>query len=175
MAGYSGSDVFDNSGVRWTPDKYFTRGGTWTRDGPFLRGTSRPFLFKSWRTGEFGYDIPLAPGTYELRLFFAAGDVPGNERMSAFAVALDGKPLLSAYDIAMSTGSVDFADEQVFRDVQPSPDGVLRLWFTNETTSPELNALEVVPGTPGRLKPIRILTQRTSYEDHKGQRWRADV
>lgn len=174
MAGYSGSDVIDNSGVRWTPDKNYSAGGTWTRQGPFLRGTSRPFLFKNWRTGEFGYNIPLAPGTYELRLFFASGDPPGNEKLASFGVVLDGKPLLPAYDIARSSGAVDIADEQVFRDVQPSPDGFLRLWFSNESVSPVLNALEVTPGIPGMLKPIRILTQRTSFEDHKGQRWRAD-
>ena len=37
-----------------------------------------------------------------------------------------------------------------------------------------LNALELTPGIPGKLKPIRILTQPTSFVDHKGQRWRAD-
>jgi hypothetical protein len=173
MAGYGGSEVIDNSGVRWTPDKYFSKGGIWNREG-VIRGTSRPFLFKTWRTGEFGYDIPLAPGSYELRLFFASGQSPADEKLSSFGVAMNGKPLLRSYDINMSADGSDMADEQVFRDVRPSPDGMLRLWFTNETSSPVLNALDVVPGTPGKLKPIRILTQRTSFVDHKGQRWRAD-
>ncbi len=70
MSGYGGSEVIDNSGVRWTPDRYFVAGGQWSRDSGFVRGTSRPFLFTNWRTGEFGYDIPMAPGSYELRLFF---------------------------------------------------------------------------------------------------------
>jgi hypothetical protein len=174
IAGHTGSDVIDNSGVRWTPDQHYSLGGTWARQATFLRGTSRPFLFKTWRTGEFGYNIPVAPGSYELRLFFASADSPGNEKIGGFGVSLDGKPLLDAYDIAMSSGAVDVADEQVFRDVRPSPDGMVKLWFTNATSSPVLNALELVPGTPGKLKPIRILTQRTSFEDHQGQRWRAD-
>jgi hypothetical protein len=169
MAGYSGSEVIDNSGVRWTPDKYFSKGGTWTREG-IIRGTSRPFLFKTWRTGE----VPMLPGSYELRLFFASGQSPVEEKLSAFAIALNGEPLLRAYDINMSADGSDVADELVFRDVRAAPDGVLRLWFTNETSSPVLNALEIAPGTPGKLKPIRILTQRTSFVDHKGQRWRAD-
>jgi hypothetical protein len=87
---------------------------------------------------------------------------------------MNGDPLLRAYDINMSANGTDTADEQVFRDVRASGDGVLRLWFTNETSSPVLNALEITPGTPGKLKPIRILTQRTSFVDHQGQRWRAD-
>jgi hypothetical protein len=173
MAGYNGSEVIDNSGVRWTPDRYFAKGGTWNREG-IVRGTSRPFLFKTWRTGEFGYDIPLVPGTYELRMFFASGLAPTDEKLSSFGVALNGQPLLRSYDVSMSADGSDIADEQVFRDVRPGEDGMLRLWFTNETASPIINALEIVPGTPGRLKPIRILTQRTSFVDHQGQRWRAD-
>ena len=173
MAGNSGSEVIDSSGIRWTPDQYFAKGGNWSRDSGYVRGTSRQFLFKTWRTGEFGYDIPLAPGSYELRLFFVSGQAPGEEKMSSFGVALNGKQLLSAYDVGMSANGNDSADEKVFRDVHPS-DGFLRLWFINESSAPLLNALEVVPGTPGKLKPIRILTQRTSFVDHKGQRWRAD-
>jgi hypothetical protein len=174
MAGNTGSEVIDSSGVRWTPDQYYAQGGTWNRQGGFLRGTSRQFLFKTWRTGEFGYSVPLKPGSYELRLFFASGQAMGEEKVQGFGVALNGQPLMRAYDIAMSANGVDVADEQVFRDVRPSADGSLKLWFTNETTSPTLNALEITPGTPGKLKPIRILTQRTSFVDHKGQRWRAD-
>ena len=174
ISGYEGSEVIDSSGTRWTPDKYFANGGVWPRAGGFIRGTSRPFLFKSFRTGEFGYNIPVAPGSYELRLFFVSGSSSADEKLSAFGIALNGARLLSSYDINMSANGPDTADEQVFRDVRPSPDGILRLWFTNETSSPVLNALEVTPGTPGKLKPIRILTQRTSFVDHKGQRWRAD-
>jgi hypothetical protein len=174
MAGYNGGEVIDSSGIRWTPDRYVANGGTWPRQVGFTRGTSRQFLFKNWRTGEFGYDIPAAPGTYELRLFFVSGQTPGDEKISAFGISLNGERLVSAYDINMSANGVDTADELVFRDVQPSADGLLRLRFANETSSPVLNALELVPGTPGKLKPIRILTQRTSFVDHQGQRWRAD-
>ena len=70
--------------------------------------------------------------------------------------------------------AADVAEEQVFRDVTPGEDGFVRLWFSNQAGSPLLNALELTPGIPGKLKPIRILTQPTSFVDHKGQRWRAD-
>jgi hypothetical protein len=174
MAGYDGSEVIDNSGVRWTPDRYFTAGGRWARDVGPIRGTSRPFLFANWRTGEFGYDIPVAPGSYELRLFFVSQFRGPVEILSGFNVALNGKPLLEAFDINVSANGVDVADEQVFRDVTPGSDGFVRLWFSNQTGSPLLNARELVPGVPGKLQPIRILTQPTSYVDHNGQRWRAD-
>lgn len=174
LSGYSGGEVIDSSGTRWTPDQYYSKGGTWSRDAGYVRGTSRQFLFKTWRTGEFGYDIPVAPGPYELRLFFISGQAVGDEKLASFSIAMNGERLRSSYDINMSANGADVADELVIRDVHPAPDGVLRLWFTNETSSPTLSALELVPGTPGKLKPIRILTQRTSFVDHKGQRWRPD-
>jgi hypothetical protein len=174
IAGYSGSEVIDSSGVRWIPDRYFAAGGLWSRDGSRVRGTSRPFLFNTWRTGEFGYDIPMVPGTYELRLYFVSPFAVGQEKLGGFNIALGGKSLLESFDIAMSANGGDIAEEQVFRDVIPDEDGFVRLWFSNFAASPMLNALELTPGTPGRLQPIRILTQPTSFVDHKGQRWRAD-
>jgi hypothetical protein len=174
MSGYRGSEVIDSSGVRWTPDRYFVDGGQWSRTGGIVRGTSRPFLFGNWRTGEFGYDIPLVPGSYELRLFFVSPNRAGEEKMGDFDVAVNGKPILTAFDVSMSANGADIAEEQVFRDISPGPDGLLRLWFSNRSSQPMVNGLELVPGTPGKLKPIRIITQPTSFVDHKGQRWRAD-
>lgn len=174
LSGYSGSEVIDSSGVRWTPDRYFKGGGSWSRAGGFVHATSRPFLFANWRTGEFGYDVPVAPGAYEMRLFFVSPHRAGPQTYSGFDIALHGKPLLRAFDIGMSADGTDIADEQVFRDVSPGEDGFIRLWFSNQAGSPLLNALELTPGTPGKLKPIRITMQPTSYVDHKGQRWRAD-
>jgi hypothetical protein len=174
IAAYFGSEVIDSSGVRWMPDRYFAAGGNWARDDGRVRGTSRPFLFTNWRTGEFGYDIPMAPGSYEMRLYFVSPFPVGQEKLGGFNIALNGKPLLEGFDIAMSANGGDIAEEQVFRDVTPDDGGFVRLWFSNLVGSPMLNALELTPGTPGRLKPIRILTQPTSFVDHKGQRWRAD-
>ena len=174
MAGYSGSEVIDNSGVRWTPDRFFTGGGPWALDHGFIRGTSRPFLFANWRAGEFSYDIPLERGTYELRLFFVSPHRVGDEKLASFDVALNGAPLLTAYDVNVSARGADVADERVFKDVRPDEDGLVRLRFTNQIGTPAISALELVPGTPRTLKPIRIITQPTSYVDHKGQRWRAD-
>ena len=175
MAGYSGGEVIDNSGVRWTADRYFSGGGPWARDDlGFVRGTSRPFLFSNWRSGEFSYDIPLLPGTYELRLFFLSPHRVGDEKLASFDVLLNGQPLLTAFDVNISARGADVAEEKVFRDVSPDEESYVRLRFTNQIGTPALSALELTPGTPGKLNPIRILAQPTSFVDHKGQRWRAD-
>jgi hypothetical protein len=174
MMGYSGSDVIDSSGVRWQSDRFFSGGGPWRRIGGIVARTSRAFLFANWRNGEFTYDVPLPPGTYELRLFFVSPLRAGDEKLSGFNIGLGGKPLLTAFDPNINAPGVDVADELVFRDVVPDADGFLHLKFSNQMGTPWLNALEVVPGTPGKLKPVRIIAQPNSYVDHKGQRWRAD-
>jgi hypothetical protein len=174
MSGYSGSEVIDNSGVRWTPDRYFVSGGQWSRESGFVRGTSRPFLFENWRTGEFGYDVPVAPGSYEMRLYFVSPNRAGDDKLGGFDISVNGKLLLAAFDISISANGPDVAEELVFRDISPGADGLVRLWFSNRVSSPMLNGLELTPGTAGKLKPIRIITQPTSFVDHKGQRWRAD-
>ena len=174
MAGYDGSDVIDQSGVRWSPDRFYTGGGPWTRDEGFVRGTSRPFLFANWRTGDFSYDVPLRPGVYEMRLFFISSNHLGEEKLAGFNVGLNGEPLLTAFDINISAPGADVAEEQVFRDIAPGEDGFVHLRFSNQVGPASLNALEFTPGVAGRLKPVRIITQPTSFIDRKGQRWRAD-
>jgi hypothetical protein len=98
----------------------------------------------------------------------------GEEKLAGFNVTLNGKPLLTAFDVNISANGADVAEEQVFRDIVPGDDGFVRLWFSNQVGSPMVNGLDLTPGTPGRLKPIRIITQPTSFVDHSGQRWRAD-
>jgi hypothetical protein len=174
LAGYSGSEVIDASGVRWTPDRYFTGGGAWPTGGRYVRGTSRQFLFANWRNGQFEYNIPLKPGPYEMRLFFVSPQTVGDEKIGGFEISLNGKPLFTTFDINVNARGADVAEELVVRDVMPGDDGFVRVGFTNQVGIASLNALELVPGTAGKLRPIRISTQPTSFVDHKGQRWRAD-
>jgi hypothetical protein len=174
IAGYTGSEVIDSSGVRWTPDRYFSGGGAWPTGRGHVRGTTRQFLFTTWRNGQFSYDVPLKPGTYEMRLYFVSPHAIGDEKISGFEVSMNGKSLLTAFDVNISAHGPDVAEEKVFKDVSPGEDGFVHLGFANQVGIPSLNALEFTPGTPGKLRPIRISTQPTSFVDHKGQRWRAD-
>jgi hypothetical protein len=174
MAGYSGSEVIDASGVRWTPDQYFTGGGAWPTGGRYVRGTSRQFLFANWRNGQFEYNVPLKPGPYEMRLFFVSPQTVGDEKIGGFEISLNGQPLFTTFDINLNARGADVAEELVVRDVMPGDDGFVRVGFTNQLGIASLNALELVPGIAGQLRPIRISTQPTSFVDHKGQRWRAD-
>lgn len=174
LAGYGGSAIIDSTSVRWEPDRYFRGGAAWPSGGAFVGGTSRPFLFANWRMGEFGYDIPMPPGVYELRLHFVSPQRAGDERLSGFNVRLNGEPLLTGFDLNIDAMGTEIATTRVFRDVSPDSDGMVRLGFTNAAGSPSLNGIELVPGIPGRLQPIRFTTQPTSFVDKKGQRWGAE-
>jgi hypothetical protein len=174
MAGNDGGEVIDDAGVHWTADRYFTGGTPYAGASKFIRRTSRPFLFEKWRTGEFRYDIPAQPGVYELRLFFVSALLPGEEKDTSFQVALNGAPLLPAFDPNVDAMGVDMGVERVFRDVSPDKDGFVRLSFMNGAAMPALSALELVPGIPHQLRPIRILMQPASVVDRGGNRWRGD-
>ena len=175
MAGYSGPPQFDSAGNTWMADTWFHNGGTWRREeGLPTSRTSDPLLFKQWRTGDFQYDIPLASGVYELHLYFISSD-QSYQKTSSFYVSINGSMALAGFDVNSDAMGANIADERVIRDVYPSSDGYLHLAFGNESGTPALNALEVLPGLPHRQIPIRIVTQTIPLRDHKGQVWHPDT
>jgi len=187
LAGYSKSSYTDHTGQVWGPDRYYS-GGT-TRNSPpqFIDRTSDATLYQNCRVGDFSYDIPLKPGVYELGLFFAETTygpntlAGGGESSRNFNVELNGKPILIEFDPLADAGSNYTADKRVFVDVAPAPDGKLHLRFSKfvgpapPQGEPMLNALEVVPGIPGKMRPVRIVAQTNSYTDHSGRVWSPDL
>lgn len=173
LAGYSGKPQIDSGGEDWKPDRYFHLGGTWDRTGDLIARTSDPMLFEHWRNGDFSYDIPLRPGSYELHLYFLSED-PDPSGPSTFSVAVNGKPILSGFDVNSDAMGLNVADERIFRDIRSGSDGILHLGFNSERGTAALNALEILPGTPGRQLPIRLVTQPTSFTDHNGNFWGPD-
>ena len=174
MAGYTGPSQIDSAGDTWQADQYFDRGGNWHKvDMPVSR-TSDPLLFKQWRTGDFQYNIPLAPGVYELHLYFESLEQSADS-WSTFSVSINGASVLTGFDVNSDAMGANIADERIFRDVSPSKDGWLYIGFTSERGAPMLNALEVLPGIPHRQLPIRIVTQPVAFRDHTGNVWHPDT
>jgi hypothetical protein len=173
LAGYSGKSQIDGAGNVWQPDQYFRYGGTWDRPDGVLTRTSDPMLFKHWRNGDFYYDIPLRPGVYELHLYFVDA-APDSSDFSTFSVHVNDANVLPGFDVGSDALGVDIADERIFRDVSPASDGFLHLGFTSERAPATLNAIEILPGTPGRQLPIRMVMQPRSFTDNNGQLWHTD-
>jgi Malectin domain len=187
LAGYSKNQYIDHAGQVWGPDRYYSGGTALSAAPHFINRTSDAILYQNCRYGDFTYDVPLKPGVYELRLYFAEtiygpGSLAGGgESSRIFNVEMNGKPILTEFDPLADAGGGDTADVRVFTDVAPAPDGFLHLRFSKfeGTGAPQdqaiLNALEIVPGIPGKMHPVRIVAQNNSYTDHSGRVWSPDL
>jgi hypothetical protein len=119
----------------------------------------------------------LKEGVYELHLYFAEtvhglGPTEGGELKRRFDVSLNGTRVLSGFDIALDAAGSSVADEKVFKDVSPAKDGFLHLVFSGGEAI--LNGIGILPGTPGKTLPIRIICGNNAYSDRAGRLWRAD-
>lgn len=173
LCGYDGSPRIDSTGAYWQADNYFEGGASFRRSDAPLARTSDPMLFDSWREGDFNYNIPLAPGTYELHLFFTASP-PDDFNSQGFNVSANGRTLLHAFNIPEDVLGTNIADERVFKDIHPAADGYLHLKFANDKSAAVLSALEILPGIPHKQRPIRLVMQPTAVKDRDGKLWHAD-
>jgi hypothetical protein len=178
LAGYGGQPHIDASGFLWQPDQYFQGGRPWQSTATTALRTNDPLLFQHWRSGEFSYHIPLAPGTYELHLYFAYNghdfEPEGAENVGTFSLDFNGERIIPALDVESDAMGQNTADERVFKDVHPGPDGMLGINLEGVRGMPFLNALEVLPGIPHKQNPVRLVAQPRSFVDHAGQLWRPD-
>lgn len=181
LAGAARSLV-DRSGKVWSPDAHFF-GGTAVRSTTArIWRTQDPAIYRTSRQGDFSYNIPLRPGTYELHLHFAetfygpediGGGGEGSRIMTAIA---NGKPLLVRFDVLADAGSGRTADVRVFTDITPDKNGILQLSFSSiEGGRAMVSAIELLPGMQGRLRPIRIVAKDVPYYSDDSRWWSADM
>ena len=170
----------DPLGQPWGADRYFEGGESWERPKAYLARTSDPELFAGARVGSFSYNIPLKPGVYELHLYFAETSfgpgtpAGGGENSRVFHVALDGNRILSDFDIVSDAGGAAVADERVFKDVSPGPDGMLHIRFMSQRSQPMVSAILARPMERHRQNAIRIVTLDKSCKDSRRQTWEPD-
>lgn len=180
IAGYSKKEYVDLLGKSWGPDRYYSGGAVLVEPQTFIARASDSALFKTAREGEFSYDIPLKPGTYELRLYFVeTGYGPstlrgGGEVSRLFHIDINGKRVRTDFDVYSDAGGTNIADEQVFKNMSPFPDGYLHLKFSKAIDYPIINAIEIVRSSQGKIQPVRIVAQERSYTDEAGHLWSPD-
>jgi hypothetical protein len=180
LAGAVQGPFTDQLGRVWQPDRYFTGGWVGSSPGHVVDGTRDSQMYQSFREGDFQYDIPLKPGVYELHLHFAEtvygehNPGGGNEAMRLFRVDANEKLLFDYFDVISDAHGASIADERVFKDVSPASDGKLHLHFAHRVRDAFINAIEIVPGIAGRMRPIRIAMRGQAYMDKKGQLWTPD-
>ena len=171
----------DHSGKVWSPDTYFSGGTSVASPVQHIWRTQDPIIYRSSRQGDFSYDIPLKPGTYELRLHFAetfygpenAGG--GGEGSRTMTVLANGQALLRDFDVLADAGEGRTAEIKVFLNISPAPDGQLHLVFKGKSGSAMVSAIEILPGIQGHLRPVRIVARDVPYYSNDSRWWSPDT
>ena len=181
LAGSTRSYV-DRSGKLWNPDFSYTGGAAERSSVQHIWRTQDPMIYRTSRQGDFTYDIPLKRGLYELRLHFAETfygpeDLGGGgEGSRVMSVVANGKPLLSNFDVIADSEGGRTAAVKVFTDITPADDGYLHLAFTSEKGGKAMvSAIEILPGTRARIRPVRIVAREVPYYSNDSHWWSADT
>ena len=178
----SANPYTDRSGRTWAADRFSSGGAVLVRPSERIVRTLDPDIYRHVRIGEFRYDIPLAPGSYELHLHFAETGLAdfisaesSGEGQRIFRVTANEKRILDVFDVVADAAGANTADERVFRDISPAEDGFLHLSFAGVRGSPMVSGIEVLPVSAGKVRPVRVRAGWTSsWQDSAGQQWRAD-
>jgi hypothetical protein len=178
----STSPYVDRSGRTWGPDRFFSGGSVLARPSERILRTLDPDIYRRSRQGDFRYDIPLKPGSYELRLHFAETGLAdfisaesSGEGQRLFRVSANGRPILDFFDVVADAAGANISDERVFRNVSPAEDGLLHLSFVSMRGTAILSGIELLPVSPGKVRPVRIRAGwPVAWQDPSGQQWQAD-
>ena len=179
LAGSSRKYV-DHAGKLWNPDTFFSGGNAVQSAVQHIWRTQDPIIYRSNRQGDFSYNIPLKPGTYELRLHFAEtiygpeNTGGGGEGSRTMTVTANGETLLRDFDVLADAGGERTAEVKVFHDISPASDGQLHLSFSGRSGSAMLSAIEILPGVRGHIRPVRIVARDVPYYSNDSRWWSPD-
>jgi Malectin domain len=177
----SRAEYKDRLGRVWSPDRFFTGGQYWTARYRRILRTRDPDLFLSARQGrEFHYDIPLNPGNYELRLYFAetyfGEDNPegGGESSRMFNVTVNGATVLDSFDPLSDADGSNTADVRVFRGISPAADGQLHLRFFAPYPLKSVALVSGIEVVPANTYALRWVASDNAVVDSASQLWQPD-
>jgi hypothetical protein len=171
----SSTSFIDAEGHVWFSDRYFQGGKAVSDPKLDINGTLRPMLYQSWREGSFTYRIPLKEGVYQLTLYFCEPTFSsGADNSRTFSISINGHQEIREFDILTDTGAEKTANARTWKDVRPGKDGFLTLEFVTMANPALLQGIEIQPGTPGRIRPIRVAAREEPYTDTAGRVWSQD-
>jgi hypothetical protein len=160
----------DRAGATWESDRFCSGGSSFSVAGHIIQGTEDQQLFTAGRRGNFHCAYPVPPGTYEIHLLFAeTAGLLENARNVAFSI---NGGAVTNLDVVDDAGGNDIATTKVFTDVEPQADGAIHLDFNSRDSF--LNAVEILPGAPHHMLPVRIVAGPSLYRDSHGNTWMPD-
>jgi hypothetical protein len=164
-----GQEWVDHAGQVWSPDSYCHGGSRRQNDVKLISGVSDPEILARELTGDFHCAVPVAPGSYELHLFFV--DLSGAAVAAHRALVLvNGQQ--HRYDIVCDSEGTGRAAIKVLIDVKPGADGAIHLDAGDDQAF--LSAVEIFRGVPGKMLPVHISASAISYADATGVSWLSD-
>ncbi len=144
--------VTDSDGSVWTADEYAV-GGMLVERKDSIRDSGLKILYSGEHYGNFSYHIPLPPGKYRVKLYFAetyfGSKLPfaggGKDEIGArvFNVFSDGATLLRNFDVTKEAGGSNRAVVRAFENLEPNAQGKIVLEFVPVRNYAEVNAIEV--------------------------------
>ena len=140
---------------------------------PEIDNTTDDTLYHTERYGDFGYDVPVANGTYEVTLQFAeiyqgvssddspdsSGPTDGtNENDRVFNASIEGQQVLSNYDLYAEVGPLTATEETYTVEVT---DGELNVDFTTVYDNAKVSAIRVENAS----QSMTVAEAVASYDD----------
>ena len=151
-----GGAYTDTFGNVWQTDSFFTGGVTYSSTASIANTLNDP-LSQSERYGNFSYTIPVANGTYAVKLLLSElyWDSLGSR---IFDISVGGQLVQDNLDIFAQVG-LNQAYEVMLNNVVVT-NGILTLGFATEVNNATLSGIEILEATAGLL-----LTQTGSSTD----------
>ncbi len=98
----------------------------------------------------------------------------GAEIRALSAIDLALWDLLGKHLDVIADAGPSTADIKVYKDVTPGPDNKIHLEFLSNNNQPFLNAIEILPGIPGKMRPYRVVAREHGLKDNEGRNWDPD-
>ncbi len=144
------SSVVDSDGSVWMADQDAV-GGVLVERHDSIQDARLKMLFAGEHFGNFSYRVPVPPGRYRVKLYFAetffgsklpySGGEPTGARL--FNVFANGVALLRDFDVCKEAGGPNRATVKTFENVEPNAQGNIVLEFVPLRNYAEVNAIEV--------------------------------
>lgn len=139
------SPLTDSSGNVWLADQGFADGDTIERPDIAIENTKDPAIYRAERYSMTRFEQPVPNGSYVVKLHFAEtfeGISGPGQRIFSFNV--EGKEFKDFDVWAKSGGALRAYVETVNVNVA---DGKLDITFTPNAENPQINGIEILPGS----------------------------
>lgn len=139
------SSFKDSEGNTWLPDQAFTDGETIERPDLEIANTKDPIIYRAERYSMTRFSYPVPNGKYTIKLHFCEtfeGIQGPGERVFSFNV--EGHDFKDFDPWAKTGGHQRAYIETVPVEVT---DGKVDITFTPKVENPEINGIEILPGS----------------------------